>query len=133
MNFFPLHKLVIFEQVRLFLEGKTSEIDVTSLHQIGAIFTQFRSVVLEMERDINQQYKNKFLLLDKSDSDAMLAVQKVRFFTLKYSVYVPYTLSLCAIYNMYHLTPVLLFRRGFPWTTMATTRARVRLHLQWFL
>ncbi|CAK8673389.1 unnamed protein product [Clavelina lepadiformis] len=66
----------IKKQVRLFLEGKTSEIDVTSLHQIGAIFTQFRSVVLEMERDINQQYKNKFLLLDKSDSDAMLAVQK---------------------------------------------------------
>nr|CAB3259115.1 kinesin-like protein KIF9 [Phallusia mammillata] len=66
----------IKKQVRLFLEGKTSEIDVTNLRHVSAVFGQFRNVVMEMENAVTEQYKRKFVLLDKTDSDIMLTLQK---------------------------------------------------------
>uniref|UniRef100_H2ZA26 Kinesin-like protein n=1 Tax=Ciona savignyi TaxID=51511 RepID=H2ZA26_CIOSA len=66
----------INKQVRLYLQGKTTEIDVRNLRQINAVFDQFRGVITEMEQDIKEGFKSKFVLLDKSDSDAILALQK---------------------------------------------------------
>ena len=50
---------------------------MSSLREIGAVFNQFRNVVTEMEHDINKNMKSKFVLLDKCDSDAMVALSKV--------------------------------------------------------
>lgn len=65
--------------MRLYLEGKTTEIDATNLRYINAVFAQFREVVVDIEHDMNNQFKSKFVLLDKSDSDIMMALQKVGF------------------------------------------------------
>jgi len=64
-------------QVRLFLEGKSSEIDVDNLRYVNAVFAQFRSVVAEMEKDVNDQLKRKYVLLDRTDSETIMVLQKV--------------------------------------------------------
>uniref|UniRef100_H2ZA27 Kinesin motor domain-containing protein n=1 Tax=Ciona savignyi TaxID=51511 RepID=H2ZA27_CIOSA len=56
----------INKQVRLYLQGKTTEIDVRNLRQINAVFDQFRGVITEMEQDIKEGFKSKFVLLDKN-------------------------------------------------------------------
>lgn len=63
--------------MRHFLEGRTSEIEVENLRQIRAIFAQFKAVTEAMEDEIAGRLKQKFVLLDKKDSDILLGLQKV--------------------------------------------------------
>ena len=55
---------------------------MSSLSEIGAVFKQFRHVLQEMEQEMNKQLKNKYVLLDKSDSEAMVALSKVNAYWL---------------------------------------------------
>lgn len=64
------------KQVRIFLEGKASEIDVNNLRQVNAVFSQFRNVVRAMEDETMSRLRQKYVLLDKSHSDVMAAIQK---------------------------------------------------------
>ncbi|XP_018668035.2 kinesin-like protein KIF9 [Ciona intestinalis] len=66
----------INKQVRMYLQRKTTEIDVRNLRQMNMVFEQFRNVITEMEQDIKDRFKSKFVLLDKSDSEALIALQK---------------------------------------------------------
>lgn len=64
-------------QVRLFLEGKSAEIDVNNMRQVNAIFSQFRHVVAAMETEMSSKLKQKFVLIEKNNVDAMTAIQRV--------------------------------------------------------
>ncbi|XP_039269912.2 kinesin-like protein KIF9 [Styela clava] len=66
----------IRKQVKTFLEGKAAEIDVSNLRQINTVFAQFRSVVLSMEEATHTKVRQKYVLIDKNNADAMAAIQR---------------------------------------------------------
>ena len=66
-------------QVRNFLDGKASDVDVQSMRHLQQIFRQFRKVASEMEKDMMASIRNQYFLIDRSDADTIGMLQKVRF------------------------------------------------------
>ncbi|KAM5293318.1 kinesin-like protein KIF9 isoform 2-T2 [Ctenodactylus gundi] len=66
----------INSQVRRFLEGTLSEIDIISVRQIKEVFNQFRVVLSQQEQEVESTLRRKYTLIDKNDLAAISAVQK---------------------------------------------------------
>ena len=67
----------INNQVRRFLDGTLDEIDVVNVRQIQSIFHTFKSMVNQMETEVEGRLRQKFTLIDRMDPNAVAAAQKV--------------------------------------------------------
>jgi len=71
------HQIVdIKTQVRNFLDGKASDVDVQSMRHLQQIFRQFRKVASEMEKDMMASIRSQYFLIDRSDADTIGMLQK---------------------------------------------------------
>ncbi|XP_072269140.1 kinesin-like protein KIF9 isoform X2 [Pyxicephalus adspersus] len=79
INYEPFNDSQIAEinnQVRKYLEGKVDEIEIINLRQIQEIFSQFKLIVNQQEKEVESRLREKFTLIDKNDYEAISAVQK---------------------------------------------------------
>ncbi|KAG8443466.1 hypothetical protein GDO86_012025 [Hymenochirus boettgeri] len=63
-------------QVRRYLDGTVDEIDIQNLRQIQEIFSQFKLIVSQQEKEVEARLRQKYTLLDKTDSVTITAAQK---------------------------------------------------------
>jgi len=71
------HQIVdIKTQVRNFLDGKASDVDVQSMRHLQQIFRQFRKVASDIEKDLMASIRNQYFLIDRSDTDTIQILQK---------------------------------------------------------
>ncbi|XP_033101480.1 kinesin-like protein KIF9 [Anneissia japonica] len=69
-------QLEIKNQVRRYLEGSLDEIDVINMRQIHSVFLAFRSLVNQMESEVEGRLRMKYTLIDKTDPNSIAAAQK---------------------------------------------------------
>ncbi|XP_071482044.1 kinesin-like protein KIF9 [Diadema antillarum] len=66
----------INNQVRRYLDGSLDEIDIVNVRQVQSIFTSFKTMVSQMENEVESRLRNKFTLIDRTDPNAVAAAQK---------------------------------------------------------
>ncbi|XP_022112111.1 kinesin-like protein KIF9 isoform X2 [Acanthaster planci] len=79
VNYEPLseaQRLEIQSQVRRYLDGTIDELDVVNVRQIQTVFTSFKSMVGQMEQDVEARLRSKYTLIDRMDPAAVAAAQK---------------------------------------------------------
>ncbi|KAH9489559.1 Kinesin-like protein kif9 [Bulinus truncatus] len=63
-------------QVRRFLEDELDKLDIINLEQINGTYNAFKEVFRDAERDIETRLKEKYVLLNKSDPQSIIAAQQ---------------------------------------------------------
>ncbi|XP_033848972.1 kinesin-like protein KIF9 isoform X3 [Acipenser ruthenus] len=63
-------------QVHRYLEGTTDEIEIVNIRQIQEVFAQFKVVLHQQEQEIEAKIRQKYTLIDRSDSAAIAAAVK---------------------------------------------------------
>ncbi|XP_041103567.1 kinesin-like protein KIF9 isoform X2 [Polyodon spathula] len=63
-------------QVHRYLEGTTDEIEIVNIRQIQEVFAQFKVVLQQQEQEIEAKIRQKYTLIDRSDSAAIAAAVK---------------------------------------------------------
>lgn len=63
-------------QVHRYLEGATDEIEIVNIRQIQEVFAQFKVVLHQQEQEIEAKIRQKYTLIDRSDSAAIAAAVK---------------------------------------------------------
>ncbi|XP_077997452.1 kinesin-like protein KIF9 [Glandiceps talaboti] len=66
----------IQQQVRRYLDGNLDEVDIINVRQIQAVFGAFKTIVTQMETDVEARLRGKFTLIDRTDPNAVAAAQK---------------------------------------------------------
>lgn len=52
------------------------ELDVVNVRQIQAVFGSFKTIVSQMEQDVEHKLRTKYTLIDRTDPAAVAAAQK---------------------------------------------------------
>ncbi|XP_071791906.1 kinesin-like protein KIF9 isoform X2 [Asterias amurensis] len=79
VNYEPLssaQQLEIQSQVQRYLESSVDELDVVNVRQIQAVFSSFKTIVSQMEQDVEHKLRGKYTLIDRTDPEAVAAAQK---------------------------------------------------------
>ncbi|XP_073407266.1 kinesin-like protein KIF9 isoform X1 [Dendrobates tinctorius] len=63
-------------QVRRYLDGTLDEIDIVNLRQILEVFSQFKMILNQQEQAVESRLREKYTMIEKSDSAAIAAAQK---------------------------------------------------------
>jgi kinesin family protein 6/9 len=66
----------IRQQVRSYLEGKLSDIEIINLRQISGVFEAFREISNQMAKEIEDRLRERYTLIDKADPTAIAAAQQ---------------------------------------------------------
>ncbi|XP_059167044.1 kinesin-like protein KIF9 isoform X2 [Physella acuta] len=69
-------KYEIRSQVRRYLEGDLDELDIVSLQQISGTYSAFKELYKDLGKDIEAKLKEKYILLNKSDPQSIVAAQQ---------------------------------------------------------
>ncbi|KAK7506301.1 hypothetical protein BaRGS_00002413 [Batillaria attramentaria] len=69
-------KYEIRQQCRRYLEGALDEIDIVNLRQIQGTFEAFREIYNQMEQDVEERLRQKYTMIDRSDTAAIAAAQQ---------------------------------------------------------
>ncbi|KAJ8019432.1 Kinesin-like protein KIF9 [Holothuria leucospilota] len=66
----------IQNQVRRYMDGSLEEIDIVNIRQIQAVFDSFKTIVSQMETEVETRLRSKYTLIDHSDPGAVASAQK---------------------------------------------------------
>lgn len=69
--------LEVNNQVRRYLDGSLDEIDIVNVRQIQSIFGTFKSMVSQMDSEVESRLRQKYTIIDRMDPNAVAAAQKV--------------------------------------------------------
>uniref|UniRef100_A0A8D0H4H6 Kinesin-like protein n=1 Tax=Sphenodon punctatus TaxID=8508 RepID=A0A8D0H4H6_SPHPU len=72
----PMNEVQIAEinsQVRRYLEGAVDEIDIMNVRQIQEVFSQFKLILSQQEKEAEARLRRKYTLIDKTDFAAIAA------------------------------------------------------------
>ncbi|XP_041374463.1 kinesin-like protein KIF9 [Gigantopelta aegis] len=69
-------KYEVKQQVRKYLDGILEDIDIVNLRQIQGTFEAFKEVYYQMEQTVEEKLRQKYTLIDKTDSAAIAAAQQ---------------------------------------------------------
>ncbi|XP_043921963.1 kinesin-like protein KIF9 [Protopterus annectens] len=79
VNYEPLSENQITEinrQVRRYLEGSLTDIEVVSIRQLQEVFNQFKQILNRQEQEIESRLRQRYTLIDRTDSAAVAAAHK---------------------------------------------------------
>nr|XP_054754258.1 kinesin-like protein KIF9 [Lytechinus pictus] len=68
--------LEVNNQVRRYLDGSLEEIDIVNIRQIQSIFQTFKTMVSQMEGEVEGRLRQKYTIIDRMDPNAVAAAQK---------------------------------------------------------
>jgi len=66
----------IKQQVRNFSEGGLDEIDIVNVRQITGVFEAFKEIYSQQEKEIEEKFRTKYMLVDKTDPSSIAAAQQ---------------------------------------------------------
>jgi len=71
-------KYEIKTQVKRYLDSNLDEIDIVNIRQISGTFEAFKELYHDIEKDIEQRFKDKYMLINKNDPASIAAAQQAK-------------------------------------------------------